>query len=310
MTRTWESLYSKNGLAAKYIAREILKIENQERIPRVTDFCDRLSLGRGTVQGALKLLEGLDAIELASRGHLGTFLLNKDVSVLSDIADIGPLIGAMPLPYSKKYEGLATGIVDAFGSTNKRVSLAYMRGASTRLEALKTRRYDFAIVSRMAAEDGIKNHKGLEIIKSFGLGTYVSGHKVFFADPSNTQIKSGMRIGIDRSSPDQSMCTLYECEGIDVALVDLNYMQLFQMLKEKQIDAAVWNKDEVQSVEMLSSADFQSGKARELTKLTSEATIVIDSTRSEVIEQMALLDAGIVRGVQRKVENGERFPQY
>jgi hypothetical protein len=310
MTRTWESLYSKNGLAAKYIAKELLYVESGGRIPRVTDFCENLLLGRGTVQGAIKLLEGLGAIELESRGHLGTYLMRKDDSVLLDIADIGPLIGAMPLPYSKKYEGLATGIVDAFEKNNKRVSLAYMRGASNRIEAVKTRRYDFAIVSRMAAEEGLKVHKGLEIIKTLGSETYVTGHKIFFADKTKIKIEPRMRIGIDKSSPDQSKCTLYECKGLDVELVELNYMQLFQMLKEKQIDAAVWNMDELRSVETFNSADFQSAQARELTKMTSEAVIVIDSARTEVSDQIDVLDTTVVREEQKKVEQGIRFPRY
>ncbi|PLR80610.1 GntR family transcriptional regulator YhfZ [Bacillus sp. V33-4] len=306
----WEILYSKNGLATKNIALELLAIENGQKIPTVSDFCERLNLGRGTVQGSIKLLEMLGAIELEARGHLGTFLLNKDVSVLLDISGTGPLVGVMPLPYSKKYEGLATGIVDGFERLNKRISLAYMRGASNRLEALKSRRYDFAIVSRLAAEEGIKLHKGLEIVKSFGLGSYVSKHKVFLANPAKKRIESGMRIGIDRSSPDQATVTLLECQGLDVEFVDVNYMQLFQMLKENQIDAAVWNIDEIRSVETFNAVDFQSEEAKRLTLDTSEATIVVDSSRTEVIKQITLLDAEIVLKAQRMVESGERFPQY
>lgn len=306
----WEHLYSKNGLAAKNIALELLALEIGHKIPTVTEFCDELGLGRGTVQGAIRLLEMLGAIELEARGHLGSFIIKKDVSLLLEISGTGPLVGVMPLPYSKKYEGLATGIIDGFNLLNKRVSLAYMRGAINRLEALKTRRYDFAIVSRLAAEQGTENHKGLEIVKSFGLGTYVSEHKIFLADPSMTKIESGMRIGIDRSSPDQTNITLLECKGLDVQLIDINYMQLFQMLKEKHIDAAVWNFDEVRSVEHFKAVDFQSEKAKSLTKKTSEATIVIDVSRSEVMKQISLLDTGIVLNGQKLVETGERFPRY
>ncbi|MFJ7727497.1 GntR family transcriptional regulator YhfZ [Neobacillus sp. NPDC097160] len=306
----WEKFYSKNGLAARNIALELLGLELGSKIPTVTDFCDELSLGRGTVQGAIKLLEMLGAIELEARGHLGTFLIRKDVSLLLDISGTGPLVGVMPLPYSKKYEGLATGIIDGFDLLNKRISLAYMRGASNRLEALKTRRYDFAIVSRLAAEEGTQHHKGLEIVKSFGLGTYVSEHKIFLADPKKEKIESGMRIGIDRSSPDQTSITLLECEGLDVEFIDINYMQLFQMLLENRIDAAVWNYDEIRSVQHFKSVDFQSEKAKSLTKKTSEATIVIDTSRSGVLRQLTLLDTEIVLNAQMQVETGERFPHY
>lgn len=310
MSRMWERLYSKNGLAAKYIAKELISIENGKRIPRVSDFCEKLSLGRGTVQGAFKLLEQMDAIELESRGHLGTYLLHKDVTVLLEISGFGPLVGVMPLPYSKKYEGLATGIVDAFKDHNKRVSLAYMRGAINRLEALKTGRYDFAIVSRMAAEEAIKERKGLEIIKTFGSGSYVSAHKVFFADALRTKIAAGMRVGIDRSSPDQARITLLECEGLDVDFVDVNYMQLFDMLQDKKLDAAVWNVDEIRSVKTFNSAEFQSVSAQQLASQTSEAVIIIDKDRHEVKKQIDLVDVSSVRKTQRMVESGELFPSY
>ncbi|PLR94449.1 GntR family transcriptional regulator YhfZ [Bacillus sp. T33-2] len=306
----WESLFSKNGIAAKHIALELLAVEVGQKIPTVSDFCDRLCLGRGTVQGALKQLEMLGAIELEARGHLGTFLLNKDVSVLLDVSGTGPLVGAMPLPYSKKYEGLATGIVDGFQTLNKRISLAYMRGASNRLEALKARRYDFAIVSRLAAEEWNIPHRGLEIVKTFGAGSYVSEHKIFLSDHGKTKIESGMKVGIDRSSPDQSKITLLECEGLDVHFVDVNYMLLFQMLQERKIDAAVWNVDEIRSMETFNAVDFQSEQAKELTKQTSEATIVIDSSREEVKKQVMLLDTQIVLNTQRLVETGRKFPQY
>lgn len=310
MNRTWESLYSKNGLAAKYIAKELIPVENGNRIPRVSDFCEKLSLGRGTVQGAIKLLEELNAIELESRGHLGTFLLNKDVSVLLEIAGVGPLVGVMPLPYSRKYEGIATGIVEVFDSLDKRVSLAYMRGASNRIEALKTRRYDFAIVSKMAAEEAVKKNRGLEIIKTFGPGSYVSAHRIFFSDPAKMKIEPGMRIGIDQSSPDQARITTYECQGVDVQFIDVNYMQLFEMLQRKELDAAVWNVDEVRSVETFHSAGFQSTQARKLASQTSEAAIIVDGERHEVKEQMELLDVTRVREIQKLVEDGSQFPRY
>nr|WP_274521052.1 YhfZ family protein [Neobacillus niacini] len=37
-------------------------------------------------------------------------------------------------------------------------------------------------------------------------------------------MESGMRMGIDPSSPDQTNITLLECEGLDVQLIDINYM--------------------------------------------------------------------------------------
>src|SRR5699024_11523810 len=100
MRRMWESLFTKNGLAAQKIAKELIKVKKEERIPRINDFEKKLGLSRGTVQGALKVLEDLRAIQLESRGHLGTFLVYKDINILKEIAGVGVMMGAMPLQTS------------------------------------------------------------------------------------------------------------------------------------------------------------------------------------------------------------------
>ncbi|MUV37086.1 hypothetical protein JNUCC1_00892 [Lentibacillus sp. JNUCC-1] len=43
----WEKLYSKNGLTAKNIAIEILDLDIGKKIPRVSDYSERLGIGRG-----------------------------------------------------------------------------------------------------------------------------------------------------------------------------------------------------------------------------------------------------------------------
>ncbi|MBS4204819.1 GntR family transcriptional regulator YhfZ [Lederbergia citrea] len=310
MSRIWESLYSKNGLAAKFIAKELLHVSVGERIPRISDFTDKLSLGRGTVQGALKVLEELHAISLESRGHLGTFLRKRDMDLLYEIVGVGAVIGVMPLPYSRKYEGLATGIVEAFHEINKKSGLAYMRGARRRLEALKSRRYDFAIMSMMAAEEALCEYDGLEISHAFGPETYVTAHRVFFSDRSRDTITNGMKIGIDYSSADQANITLAECEGLAVELVEVDYMQLFSMLKNGMIDAAVWNADETRASKAFQSAGFKSKKAQGLAMKATNAVIVIESNRDGIKEQLEMIDFHKIVVVQKLVEDEKKYPHY
>ncbi|WP_226643154.1 GntR family transcriptional regulator YhfZ [Mesobacillus subterraneus] len=310
MSRIDESLYSKNGLAARYISRELIDIEAGQRIPRVSDFTEKLSLGRGTVQGALKLLEEMRAIRLEPRGHLGTFLLRRDLNLLYEIAGIGPTIGVMPLPYSRKYEGLATGIIEVFEKIHKRAGLAYMRGAIPRVEALKSRRYDFAIMSLLAAEEAVTKFEGLEINKTFGPESYVTSHKIFFSKTECSKIEDGMRIGIDYSSVDQAELTLLECDGKKVELVEAGYMQLFSMLTQGVIDAAVWNADEEKTLHTFKSSDFHSSKAKELAAKATTAALVVETARERVIEQLEMLDTNEVRLVQQQVIEGEKYPHY
>ncbi|SDI75111.1 GntR family transcriptional regulator YhfZ [Natribacillus halophilus] len=309
MNGSWAKLYSKNGLAAKQIAGKLVNLDVGQRIPRVTDFVHEFSMGRGTVQGALKLLEEMKAVHLEARGHLGTFIAQMDTQKLLEIAGIGPLIGVMPLPYSRKYEGLATGLVEGFEQQHIRANLAYMRGAGQRIDALKSGRYDFALLSRMAAERVVEEKQGLEVALLFGKDTYVSGHEIFFHDPQARQIETGMKVGIDHTSPDQYLLTEYECEGLDVTFTDVNYMQLFEMLKHGELDAAIWNKDEGRVTQLNRSA-FRSPPAKALSQKVSEAALVVEKDQVETKHRIKQLDLQQVKDIQQKVEQGTVHPRY
>ncbi|GIO26949.1 GntR family transcriptional regulator YhfZ [Ornithinibacillus bavariensis] len=307
----WEKLYSKNGLTAKNIAKELLDVEIGEKIPRVADYSEKLSIGRGTVQIALGLLEELKAIRLEARGHLGTFLIDKDIELLQEIAGISPLIGTMPLPYSRKYEGLATGMVEAFENAGKKINLSYMRGGLNRIEAVRTKRSDFAIVSKLTANNSLEKYPGLQVMKRLGANSYVSAHKVFLADSEEDSIRNGMRIGVDMDSPDQKELTFSEFKGMDVEYVYFNYMQLFDMLQTKQIDAAVWSMDDKRLKQMFTFVDFKSEEARKTSKDTSEAVIVIDGARKEeIVDKWGTVANEDILSIQNQVEEGTKIPRY
>lgn len=307
----WERLYSKNGLAAKKIAELLNKIDVGAKVPRVSDYSERLNIGRGTVQQAMKLLEEMKAIQTEARGHLGTFLVWKDDDVLLEIAGIAPLIGSMPLPYSRKYEGLASGIVEAFESAGKRVNLIYMRGATNRIESLRTKRCDYAVVSKMTAKLTLSDYPNLKILRSFGENTYVSAHKVFLADKEKNEIEDGMRVGVDQESLDQFQLTHLEFAKKDVEFVDVNYMQLFDKLSSKEIDATIWNVDDKRMTRNFKSISFQSVEAQKLARDTSQAVIVIEGDREEEMNEKwhSVTEEKILQ-VQQSVEKGEVIPRY
>ncbi|MFB1050701.1 GntR family transcriptional regulator YhfZ [Paraliobacillus sp. JSM ZJ581] len=307
----WEKFYSKNGLAAKKIAKLFLQLDEKEKIPRVSDYCEILSIGRGTVQNALRLLEEMKAIKLEARGHLGTFLVWKDKGMLLEISGFAPLIGSLPLPYSRKYEGLATGMVDAFETSGSRVNLIYMRGGVNRIEALRTKRCDYAVVSKMTADAMLDKYSNLIIMERLGSKSYVSAHKIFLADEEKTQVIDGMRVGVDRESLDQMHLTSLEFATKNVTYIDVNYMQLFEKLQANEIDATIWNVDEKKISQTFKSISFESEEALRVSKDTSEAVIVIDSEREEEIkDKWASVTKEQILIVQKSVENGEIIPHY
>lgn len=310
MSRIWNELFSKNGLAAKEIAYMLIPIAEGDRIPRVEDFEKKLHLGRGTVQGALRVLENLHAVTLDSRGHLGTFMIEKDLYLLKEIAGVGELMGAMPLPYSTLYEGLATGLIEASEQLTYQINLAYMRGSKQRLEGLKARRYDFIVLSKLAAEEEMDRDSQLHIAIDFGPKTYVTSHKIFLADAKKHQIEPGMRVGIDYTSSDQSKITLLECEDIDVELVPINYMQVFESLQNGTLDAAVWNEDESRVKQTFKEVGFRSSKAKQIAEKATTSVILIEKERTKLLEYFSQINREKVKQIQQLVVDYKRIPHY
>ncbi|WP_157067191.1 GntR family transcriptional regulator YhfZ [Alicyclobacillus shizuokensis] len=238
-------LFSRNGLAVRSIARKLLECEPGSRIPRVQDFAAKCEVGRGTVQSALQLLVDAGAVGLDSRGHLGTFLVAADFAKLWEFAGQSNLVGAMPLPYSRRYEGLASGLYAAFEGQNIPFHLSYMRGGANRVKALCQGRYDIVVTSVRAADVAAQDQP-IAILHSFGPGSYVGAHGLLVRNPEWRSVQPGMRIGVDSTSVDQYTLTMEVCRDVDVEFVELPYMQLFEQLLHGKIDAAVWNIDEVE----------------------------------------------------------------
>jgi len=214
------------------------------------------------------------------------------------------------LPYSKLYEGLATGLIDVSDQFIDKINLAYMRGSKQRIESLKARRYDFIVLSKLAAEEEIAKDGDLQIVLAFDENTYVSKHKVFLADHTKGKIEEGMRVGIDYTSLDQSKITLYECEGVDVELVSINYMQLPKMLRDQQLDAAIWNADDNYMSENFKGVSFQSDKAKEIAEKATTSVILTEKDRKKVLEYFSKLDKDDVHRIQEEVVNHKKIPHY
>ena len=98
-------LMQKIGIMSANLSNEFIQLDVDDRIPTVAFLSEKYETARGTVQSSLKLLQDYGAIKLESRGHLGTFITYIDYLKLLEVAGINSLVGVMPLPYSKRYEG-------------------------------------------------------------------------------------------------------------------------------------------------------------------------------------------------------------
>ncbi len=302
------NLESKNAQTVRQLAKYFISIDVGSRINTVSQFEQTVNSARGTIQNSLKILSDANAISLVPRGHLGTFLVSKNLSMLLQFADISFLIGVMPLPYSKIYEGLSTGLIKTMeNKLNIPVNMAHMRGANQRIQMVLSKRYDFAVISKYAAQNYIKDNDGIEILIEFEPHSYLRNHVIMFSDPHQTKITENMRIGIDYDSIDQSSLTLEATKNIKVELIPTSYNQFVNKLINGEIDAAIWNGDEIthrSRIRNIQNLELDN-------KDNTIAVIVVNKDREELkslIKELINIEA--VQSIQKEVVAGKILPSY
>ncbi len=307
-----ERFLTRNGLAARQLAALLLNHEQDARLPRVRDFAAQLGVGNGTIQAALQMLEEAGAIETVARGHLGTFLVRADRTILWRLAGLGTLLAAMPLPYSRRYEGLATGLRDAFEEAGAPFAITFMRGASARAAALLEDKVDLVVLSRFAADRLIEEHP-LELVADLGPATYVGAHGMLLRH--GTSLEQRLRVAIDHSSEDQRMLTERAFAGrADIEWVETSYMQLGDLFASDQLDATVWNLDEVPHGQLGASVDILplgDEITRDLSLRNSSAAIIGRAAGAAALTAVReALDLSVITTSQSEVLRGERIPSY
>lgn len=301
-------LMQKNGVAAMKISRELITMSTGDRIDTIDSYSKRFSTSRGTIESVLKRMGDEKALSLDKRGHLGTFINYINYNKLWGFTNYGTLMGVMPLPYSKLYEGFATGLHNVIRKNSFPFGLAYMSGADTRIIVLQEERYDFAIVSKLAALYSISKGNDLDIVLEFGKHTYVNQHAIIFSNKNKKAIEDGMKIGIDRSSIDQYVLTLNQCINKNVQFVDLAYNQIISKLQKKEIDAAVWNVDEINEAKI-------NLKYYKLNNIGDEddtnAVLVVKKDNFGIKELIRkFINIEEVKEIQRKVVDDNLIPSY
>lgn len=302
-------LHSKSFTVTQFLASYFISINVGTRIHTISEFLEEIDVARGTIQNGLQILKDAKAIELTSRGKLGTFLEKKDINTLLRFADIYSVVGVMPLPYTKLYEGLSTGILEELSQNlNVQIHMAYMRGAQKRIEMVCENHYAFAIVSKFAALEYLKQEpNSIKIAISFGKQTYLTGHTLVLGDPKYEGIEDGMRVAIDYSSIDQTELTMEACKDKDVTFVPMSYSKFSSSLSSKEIDAMIWNTDEV----LRSLTNFKTKKIELESEDNTEAVLVVSATRNEITK---LIEMGLrkdeVLKIQDEIVKEQRIPQY
>ena len=305
----YSDLLGKNAIATVLVARKLLKCPIGEKIPTVSEFVVEFDLARGTVQNAIKALTESEAVRIESKGHLGSYLVKKNIKMLLRYSGIDSLLGAMPLPYSKRYEGLASGLIVAMENNYElAVNLAYMRGSKNRISMVLQNRYDFAIVSKYAANRFIANYGDkIQIVLDFGEHSYLNRHVIMFHDDSKNSIEDGMKVGIDSTSVDQSELVKMVCAGKDVEFVEIEYSRILDRIISKDIDATVMNEDEAKE----NHVNIHMVPIEDISNDGTIAALVVDADNdilAYIIKE--LLDTKTVLDIQKLVLDEKITPSY
>lgn len=302
-------MLKKMGKAISFLAGEILTINAGSRIPTFSQLLETSGFSRGTLQNAMQSLEDIQAISLVKKGHMGTYLVEKNTDALLRCLGISYISGIMPIPYTKKYEGLTTGLLNTFSNPdNLAVEIVYMRGSEKRIASVEKGRYDFAITSRLSALVAINRGSSIEIVCDFGPSSWLSSQAVFFHDKNTREIQDGMRVGVDRSSIDHVELTKKAVGDHQVQFVNLNYNQIMKMIDENQIDVAVWNVDNL--MEHQSDANYVPFKYSESSDDSS--AVILISRANPVIKSILneFVDVNFVLEQQQQVIEGRRYPNF
>ncbi len=225
------------------IAVLLLEIAPGEEIPSIAQLSARFGVGRGTVQAALDLLRAEAGLLTDARGPSASRLVACDPAGLWRAAGRRGLMLLLPFPYSRRVMGLATAIAELLRQSPVDHSLAYMRGARSRIEALAAGRADLAVVSALAAEEAAAAANDCETLLQLGPESYAAGQgwlvrRGFRLWPARP------RIGTDPASTDQSrLPRLLISPGVEPEFVELPYLRMQAAVASGEVDAVVWPED-------------------------------------------------------------------
>lgn len=273
----------KHGELVRKLAEEIIWREPGEQVPTVAELARKFDVGHGTVQRALRTLEGMGAVRLEARGHLGTYILEKDMRRLWEAAGTAVLLGGLPLPVKARVRTLAELLQGELRRAGVRVELVYMEGSRARLGQLRMRRLDFVLVSRFAAERAWENQRDVVIAKAFGCGTYCNPEAFRLLYRS----RAVRRIGVDWRSCEHYWRTVAVFPGSENLFVRTRYLDIPEALKKGELDVGLWDAETVWPFEAEGVLEVETVPASEMDDAMSEACVVVLAGNKLVYDLLA-----------------------
>jgi hypothetical protein len=292
------------------LAREFLAAPPPPaRLPTVRGLAHVHHASLSSVHAAIGRIVETEAVVIENRGRSGAFLVARSMDRLWSLAEGGrPLIIALPLASSPRYEALATALKLILTRTTEDVFLIFVRGSRQRLEAVRDGRCHLAVMSGFAASQLCGPDDA--VVVQLPAMTYNTGHRVFY---TASEGPGPLRVVIDQHSADQQLLTALEFPGRGVRLVTAMGMQTARLLAEGRADAAVWTIDEmrVRWPDGVLDRPLSPAVREQIGDIDTRAVLVGKAADRAVLEAMtAGIDGDEVERVQLDVLAGRMVPEY
>jgi hypothetical protein len=309
---------SRNLVALQLVARDLLTRVRGERIPTAVQYQQLTGVGSGTVQKALRALESTGAVQLRSRGHVGTFLERVDLPKLWAMAALGAPTAVLPVPTSPELMGFARALRLELRRLGIPYQAIYTYGSYRRLALVESGDADFTAMSATAASQAVAESGGEWSASALSPDSYYERRSWIViarpgVDPRDTT--SLRRIGIDRNSYDQSALTELEFpKGGGRRYIDGDYTYMPAKIASGKLDAMVWHKS-VLTIPLeaagIKSRALEIPDAVRLVGQMGTASLVAKTTRLELQRLFELLNrrSSLWRN-QTERRNGEFPPFY
>jgi hypothetical protein len=301
---------AKTDVAIEVVARAILGVPVGGQLPPTAVLARTAQVGNGTIQAALRALEDAGAVSFTAHGASGRSLVARDLTALWSASGRGALTGVLPLPESREFAGLATGLAALAERHDLPFQLLFRQGSRVRLKFLESERVDFVVFSGQVAQSVTADVAGWVL----GAHTYYRRNAVAVITAAGRDVNPRGRVPIDQNSSDHVSLTLQEFP--DAKLVDTPYLFIPELIVRGELDAAVWHQTSSShlltasglSIHPLSSgANVAPGGDSELDK----AAIVwrrSDVGAGQLLEEVFKVPE--LEQIQREVIDGRRIPQF
>jgi hypothetical protein len=292
------------------IARRFLTApEPPSRLPTVRQLSSELHASLSSVHAAITRLAEAEAVQIENRGRSGAFLVTRSIQRLWQFAEDGrPLIIALPLASSPRYEALATALKQILTRTTEDAFLIFVRGSRQRLQAVRDGRCHLAAMSGFAAGELCGPDDA--VVAELPAQTYNTGHRVFYRAAESD---GPMRVIIDQHSADQQLLSALEFPGGDVIHVEAMGQQIARMLAEGRGDAAVWTIDEmrVRWPDGVLDRPLSPRVREQVGDSDTRAVLVGRAADAPALRALtASLDGAEVERIQLDVMAGRTVPEY